>query len=442
MANDGPIPEAIEDEQVHQAVAKYITQLGLSHKATNIMLDSWEWETRRRNGTSQHQKQWGGDEDFNDPGIAYFNTATILLLSLCKNISKLYFGQLHTSAVTDYLLQVNYGTLPHAALSNLHHVELGIVEWYDHDERIYKVVEFMQHMRYFHRLPSIQTISMDGVCDVQIDSAFYVNRIGAMKKLHITRSHIRGHLLRQMLQLPKALEELTVSTGGLMRPGGGLCNIKSDDIAKALRQHRLSLKILDLSFEDLFLRSSHRTSNQDGEEHSEEYDFLEAEYDDYDEEERQEALKMSKEAYGHAYIAMDLDIQNAAVDDGMAFAYGTIGSLHDFTALTHLSISLGALLGFHLLDAGKRAQGPPNSTVRLVDVLPPNLEYLRVYDYQGGEVGYFDEQIDEFLRQRDKFPKLKEITGVDTVIEDMKRYGGELEGYEVPDRDFSWKVVS
>jgi hypothetical protein len=85
----------------------------------------------------------------------------------------------------------------------------------------------------------------------------------------------------------------------------------------------------------------------------------------------------------------------------------TIGSLHDFEALTHLSLGVKLLLG------------PPDSITpfELVDALPKSLRSLTIRGYTKGEVAKYDAAIGELLARRaEVLPALVEISGVDELI--------------------------
>jgi hypothetical protein len=85
----------------------------------------------------------------------------------------------------------------------------------------------------------------------------------------------------------------------------------------------------------------------------------------------------------------------------------TIGSLHDFEALTHLSLGVKLLLG------------PPGSITpfRLVDALPKSLRSLTIRGYTKGVVAKYDAAIGELLACRaEVLPALAEVSGVEELI--------------------------
>lgn len=402
-------PGAIElnpRDDGHRDVEEYIKSLGLPTEMTETMLKSWEWQASRRMGNLSPpiELQW--------PPFNYFNTTTILLLTLCESISTLYIGQLvRDDMLGRFLLMTNYGETHKHALQKLEHVHMGAVDPdYEQSEDFYPF-DFLPTLQMFHRLPSITTITMDGVCSVrELEPEFSIERIGNIKKLYISRSDIRTHQLEQIMRLPKALEEFTHTTGGLFSRDGAKPYVKSMTIGEALRQHRNTLRKLTLSSEDITWPPPFALEDEDPSANitSEEY-------------------KAIQKHYGLRYIQKDLDIQDQlleADDSREQPPLNGIGSLRDFTLLTHLNISLEMLFGFGLADySGKCCQLNPKPEKSLVELLPPNLEYLCIYDYIRGTVMDFDQNINELLACKgDKFPRLKSISGVKQTIEDRIKY--------------------
>jgi hypothetical protein len=85
----------------------------------------------------------------------------------------------------------------------------------------------------------------------------------------------------------------------------------------------------------------------------------------------------------------------------------TIGSLHDFEALTHLRLGVKLLLG------------PASSLTpfRLVDALPKSLRSLTIRGYTKGVVAKYDAAIGELLARRaEVLPALVRISGVEELV--------------------------
>lgn len=75
----------------------------------------------------------------------------------------------------------------------------------------------------------------------------------------------------------------------------------------------------------------------------------------------------------------------------------------------------------------------PSASYRLIDALPPNLEFLRLYGYKKGEVDVIDGYVNELLEKKaDRFPKLREIEGVDEFLPGVPgTYGEEVEDDDI-----------
>ncbi|KAK0707361.1 hypothetical protein B0H67DRAFT_647553 [Lasiosphaeris hirsuta] len=173
-----------------------------------------------------------------------------------------------------------------------------------------------------------------------------------------------------MIQISRELEEFTLSLGGLLHMDGGSPGVHAAALGRALGVHKATLRVLDLDIEASAGRWIPRLED--------EFDRLE------------EALSVRPDT------------------EAEPWAYGlTAGSLREFAALTHLGIPVQALLG-----AVGTTGGPG---LRLVGILPPNLESLRLYDYVKGRCAAHDELIAEFVeaRARSGFARLVEVVGVD-----------------------------
>jgi hypothetical protein len=100
----------------------------------------------------------------------------------------------------------------------------------------------------------------------------------------------------------------------------------------------------------------------------------------------------------------------------------TIGSLRGYTALKELGVSVKALLG-PAEGSQDYISGPvphgkePRMTRRLVDMLPEDLEMLRLFDYVKGRWPDHDAQVREFMETRtERFPGLTLVEGVEEPI--------------------------
>ncbi|KAF7552548.1 hypothetical protein G7Z17_g4240 [Cylindrodendrum hubeiense] len=114
-----------------------------------------------------------------------------------------------------------------------------------------------------------------------------------------------------------------------------------------------------------------------------------------------------------------------------------MGSFDDYKVMTNLNIGVKALLG-PKKGSGLMEQPP----FRLIDALPPSLEYLRLYGYEKGENSDVDEHVDEFMQKKEaRLPLLKEVVGVDEKVQDLaSMYIVENKSscWQRPHREFSW----
>ncbi|KAI1036029.1 hypothetical protein LB504_011405 [Fusarium proliferatum] len=378
---------------------RYARHLGLGD-ATADQVDkilSWKW------------REYG----FKLQKESEFSIAMIILLfSLCENISTLYLAEYLQQPVLDYMLKTNYAQMKSPPFQKLKNVRFFAGA--QMDERFYSAFNILDFMQLIHRLPALESVAMDGLSDYQVDRTFFVPGTGNMKRLEITHCDISSGILDVMISIPKSLEEFKLSIGGLMTNDGADTHSEPFLIARALSAHRDSLRVLDI---DVDVGTGADVLDGDVDRN------CEGEDDDRFDWEIQDQLDL----YGRDRLALDREISTGHnMDSGKEYT-ATIGSLHDFRRLTHLSIGIMPLLGeydgwqppFRIKEPPYRLMKP--APFRLVDMLPPSLEYLCLYGYVRGENPDVDEHIDELLAKRDdKLPKLKAVRGVDERVRDIK----------------------
>ncbi|PNP79360.1 hypothetical protein FNYG_07436 [Fusarium nygamai] len=336
----------------------------------------------------------------------------ILLFSLCENISTLYIAENLQQPVVDYMLKANYAQMKSPPLQKLKDVRFFAGT--QSDERFYSGFDILRFTQLIHRLPALESVAMDGMSDYQADHQFFVPGTGNMKRLRVTHCDISPSFLTVMISIPKALEEFKLSIGGLWTLDGADTSSEPFYIARALYAHRNSLRVLDL---DVDVGAGVNAVDWDVDRN-----FEEEEDDGTDWE-----IKDQLDLYGRDRLALDKKISTGhKMDSGKEYT-PTIGSLHDFPNLTHLSIGIMPLLGEYLGGFDQYGfKKPPYrleqpAPFRLVDMLPPSLEYLCLYGYTRGENPDVDEHIDEFLAKRDdELPNLKVVEGIDERVRDIK----------------------
>ena len=411
----------------HMAAEGYVNSMGLNDATTAEMAAALTTERRR---------QLDLDNDIisvaADKRAAFAVTAAILLLSLCKNLVTLYIGAVD-SWLAQFLLMANYGELAGLPLQHLRHIQV-IGDGNFGDERGYMHLEFFRYMQFFHRLPAVESFSADGVQEYQPELDLSVPRTSNLKALHITHCDVPSSSLDDLMRIPRRLRELSVTEGGLWSTDGGSPYMVMRTIGDALWQHQETLEVLDLDVDPSAMQEDSREDKWDG----------------YSDEEVHEIERGRLELYGVRYKALDDAAQTSPPDYSQA-GYephaGTIGSLTGFEALKNLTISLGILVGGSNLYTRPQDRAKVDANIlSLVDMLPPQLESLRLYDYKPGENAAMDAQVDKLLSVKEyRFPRLKHVEGVQEMFPSLQTVYGydpaEDQLYIRPELDLDWKEV-
>ncbi|KAM0315961.1 hypothetical protein ACHAPQ_011457 [Fusarium lateritium] len=381
------------------------------------------------------------DGDSKCGSLSFEIVGIALLFSFCENISTLYLAEgLLKSDVVEYMLKTNYGEIKNPGLQKLKHVYFmtssdTMSDLVDSLE--YGKLEILRYMQLIHRFPELESVAMDALQEYhRPDYRFFVPRSGNMKKLKITHCDISSESIARMISIPKFLEEFKLSVGGLRTADEVSPLVQSLQIGKALAVHRDTLRVVDVDIDVALDRTADYPISEDNDEDEDE---------DEDEEERacRTARGRNGGSYGRERLAADKAISvHPKVTGEVAKEHGdAIGSFNDFPRLTHLSISIMALFG-----AGGNDQSEP--PFKLVECLPPSLEYFCLYGYVRGVNPDDDEHIDEFLaKKREKLPKLKVVQGIEELVPGLKDvYGnsGSLQEEEVYAREEVervWKEV-
>ncbi|KAK2685889.1 hypothetical protein QWA68_015008 [Fusarium oxysporum] len=357
-----------------------------------------------------------------------FSTAMIVILfSLCENISTLYLAENLQQPVLDYMLKANYAQMKSPPLQKLKHVRFFAGA--RSDERFYSAFDILKFIQLIHRLPALEFVAMDGMCDYQAEQTFFVPGTGNMKRLEITHCDISPSFLTVVISIPKALEEFKLSIGGLMTLDGADTHSEPFYIAKGLSAHRYSLRVLDI---DVDAGAGANALDWD----------VDSNYEEGEDDGTNWEMKDQLDLYGRDRLALDKKISTGhKMESGKEYT-PTVGSLHDFPHLTHLSISIMPLLGeYDWWKPPFRSKEPPYrlekpAPLRLVDMLPPSLEYLCLYGYTRGENSDVDEYIDELLAEKDeKLPNLKVIEGINKRVRDVKDILHDMSVAEVDEEE-------
>lgn len=385
----------------HASIESHVRGLGLDAQGTRAMLESLGWRRRRKGLGHGLRGGCAEDEEAYQRRGDFAATVKVIMLSLCRNVETLYFfWALSSGPLRDYVLASNYGLIPRPALQRLRHlVYRGREHNYD---GCYDALDFVEILRYVHRLPQITSLTMDGVAlDPEVDSEvpFPPKTSHSLKRICLRHVHLDPYMVATIVRIPVALEELSLSLGGLMPEDKGLGpNLNPALLERALRQHKATLRVLDLDvgFGCTVCRDEPYPHVDDGDD--ELYGF--------DPEDK--CYKMDLAASGDAGPLLVREL-----DDSTSF---TIGSLRDYAALTRLSINVEVLVAGRDTAHPYRSMRPPvqdEPVIRLIDMLPPNLEYLCLYNYKKGENDRWDSHVAELMEHKaERLPKLKEVVGV------------------------------
>lgn len=321
--------------------------------------------------------------------------AAAILVALCPHIERLTLrDSYYRSPLPDVLIKHNYGQTPGKFLQKLKHVSLlAIDEIIISDERFFTTMDFLGLFRLFHRLPAVQSIDVGGVSEDDAGSGWCMHppHTANFDTIHIEHSDFSSTFLATLIGAPKALRNFSMSVGGRGTLDGGFSDIQPQELGRALYLQKNTLESLDL-------------------------DVDECVYERHEETGYEIAANAEEEAHKLEYHNADAWFVIDAADSPGPFplsqapltrTYGsTIGSLHDFTALTHLAIGIKTLLG----TAGE----PP---FKLVDALPKSLQSLLLRGYEKGVNTVHDAHVEELMNNRETvLPNLREVLGVDVVI--------------------------
>lgn len=410
------------DNRAHGLLENRIRDIGLSPEATEGMVTALAWKATLLLGQKPDEP-----DGYDKLATNYVSAVAILLLSFCRNITHLYFGEIagwSFQPLVEFLYKSNYGLISqeHRVFQNLETAQKFDVHDMG-DDRGYYRTEYLEEMRLFHRLPKFSRLILDGTGEYQANRLTFPPGSGSapIKTIEMRHTDIYGSMLASLLRITRGLENFTISIGGLWSTDGGSPMIGLRNVSRALLTHKATLKTLDLDIEHAIGSAAFYFEDEDEDE--EESEDLEIERDEWF-------------LLDAAVSSGPLDPKDMPLDRD----YGrTIGSLHDFPALTRLSINIQALVGvgtpFGVRPHApyKLVQQPP---FRLVDALPPNLEFLCLYGYVQGFNEVVDDHVRELMERRgERLPNLKEVVGVD------KEVVGEGSRYEVsPPEDGLWTL--
>lgn len=408
--------------EAHEAIRNLARGLGLGEESTGKMMAAltwWEgWMERGADETTDAERDLLYD-------AAYAIAAATL--SLCPCIETVYIGELNPGLLEEYLLKSNYGLIPRPALQRVTKVEYHPGDWGTAGESTYDTIEFMDLFRYIHRLPRLESVEVAGAAEYQpVRNLFPPGTSPNIRRMHFAHIDVSSDTMAAMIRIPAALEELSVSYGGCMYPDCGSPSIDLALVAKALRQHKTTLRVLDLDLGPAIISIS-------SDDPDEGIRGLERHRDAY--------FRIDEEASSDPLLARDLPDEDGEHSEAAAAGgKGGMKTLRGFTALKRLSISFRAFTDDPLDRRSSGSGLSPPPSVQLVDALPPGLEYLCLYGYVKGKHVAMDEMANDLVREiglgpAGRLPRLAEVKGIDETV---------APAFDIaePDDDEAWKRPS
>ncbi|PGG97510.1 hypothetical protein AJ79_09180 [Helicocarpus griseus UAMH5409] len=357
---------------------------------------------------------------------------TAMLLVVCPNVRTLRMPNVNVKFIEELLKMARSSGSDgnQCCLQNLRYVDLlrdtsGV--WYSLE--LYTNCGLLWDLKPIMRVPSIESVTVRGVCEDGQSIPFLAPGISNIKEIDIRYSSLQRREFWSIMRHPRGLESFKFSSGQL-RDLTGDVRYHPKIFGKALLRHRSTLKVLDLDVDLVVTSWSGADYDSEDEDEDEDYD-----------EETNDSEDSENEAGGEDYENGDDGDEGSSSDHDSATSeqrstpsvssrvsedfensrpYGeTIGSLHDFVALKRLSIGVRALFGPGDQD------DPEIVPFRLINSLPPNLEYLCIRGYVAGQNPSYTSQIEEFMENKDRWPaSLKEVCGIGECIDGLPALKG------------------
>lgn len=178
--------------------------------------------------------------------------------------------------------------------------------------------------------------------------------------------------------MSKNLEELRLSLSGLIQTMGSYINVSLKTLSKCLLEHKTTLRVLDLDIAE-----------------ARNFGWPEFEHQTFDDNDSEGEREYEQLCHDHWHTLDEADSSGPTLIDDLPttrhYGYG-LGSLHDLAALTHLSVQLDQVVSRPVDPYHRKRHGESGKTSlsvfearRLLDMLPPSLEYLCPYGYKRGQ---------------------------------------------------------
>ncbi|KLJ08236.1 hypothetical protein EMPG_16332 [Blastomyces silverae] len=446
MEIDTPLPDRIPmstqtvssdewDAEEHKLVVDVVREIDFYGGECRIAEDSWPIPSYL-DGVVLCVLQ--GNQDLGDISFlssiqqkGFAHSAAAIFPAICPNLKLLKLSNRTGSTVINILRLIN-GSTQTKCLRNLRHVSTFVQT----RTQEHTILEFLASC---HQLQSMETLSVEDLTVWRPRGTAYSQPPhdstpmpdSNVSKIHLTRCNIPLELLAPIFKPPKALRELKYSARALFCAGKSSDCIDPSILGRHLQVHRSTLRILDLD-----LAQCARCSANSG-----------FPVDDT-------TPASPGTASATQITSGELAMKREETGRPLTGA-SSIGSLHGFSALTHLSIGVSFLLGpdsdeVRFADyweenypeaeeqlkqqpwkynsplrpasplpsppspSASPVSGPSTARRRLIDRLPPNLEYLCIRGYDHGKAGgRWTSLISELMDKKAAcFPRLKEVAGV------------------------------
>ncbi|CAG7937044.1 unnamed protein product [Penicillium nalgiovense] len=286
----------------------------------------------------------------------------------------------------ELLLRANANPASTPYLQNLRKVYMIVDDRHSHDH-YYMAIDFLECTTFFDRLPSIESLSTDALCD---DDECYARvilepRSSNISRIHIHHSSLPTKFLISLAQSCKVLREFHYTIGGRCILGGWSTPFNAKTFIQSICPHKDTLEVLDIDAEREMVYFCPPFFDQGRVDVEIDKDALPSD-DEGDEDERQVFRSISSNS----------------------------GSLREFRALKQLSVGIGFLVYFAM---GVRENNEPRQPFLLPGALPDSLEYLCIRGYEKGKCEVWDTHIDALVSAIDSgLLGIKEITGIEEVI--------------------------
>ncbi|ETN45457.1 uncharacterized protein HMPREF1541_09289 [Cyphellophora europaea CBS 101466] len=417
------LPETLSNDE--QKVMEAVKAIELGVELEKAIMEALIWKTRGID-VSEAEEAEANPLDYCDPRrferdnnrrnrrLQYARVLTILFCSLSPNLTILRVTE-PEHIFAEFLATVNHrwvshGTIPiFASLKDVHLIERS--EGYSilEDERFYRNINPLETIRYFHRLPSIESFSATTLSSGRSELDHIPPGHSRLRAISVTNSDVGSATMCSLIRLATALENITFTAGGRATNDGSFSAVFPKSLGKCLEQQKATLRSIDIDA-DCQWWSSMMSGDGDAEDgvgiYERQEDYLQLELDRYREEPEWRAEEEDSKARGLPLLSRDLP-------DTKTYN-GTIGSLADFENLESLKIGIKLLLGDMY---GPLEEPQPKPPTDLVDMLPRNLKHLTLRGYRKGERKEYDENVEQLRAvMADKLPLLAEVEGLDEEV--------------------------